>query len=122
MFLKQFTGFSIKKKLVQYGSHPQILLLCLAGSVPIKYQNQSFNIPIYIILPQNFPYDRPKVYLAFQLDDSSQGSNPLIKGNNEVMNNYIFKWQGNSQQYNLGGLCFNLSKSFNMYPPLGKAG
>lgn len=90
--------------------------------MPIKYQNSSFNIPINIVLTEHFPNTAPKVFLAFELDSNTSKDNPLIKNGNEVMNNYIFKWQGNSQQYNLGGLCFNLSKSFNLYPPLGKAG
>jgi hypothetical protein len=60
--------------------------------------------------------------LGFPLDEKSAASNPLIKNGNQVMNNYIHKWKGNDTQYNLGGLCNNLSKSFSLYPPLGKAG
>lgn len=100
---------------------PQIYLLCLSGSVPMKYKFQEYQIPINIVLPENFPEKGPKVFLAFVVDDNSAKNNPLIKNGNEILNNYIFKWE-ESQQYNLGGLCWNLSKSFDIYPPLGKAG
>ena len=100
---------------------PQIYLLCLTGSVPMKYKFQEYQIPINIVLPENFPEKGPKVFLGFVVDEDSAKNNPLIKNGNEVLNNYIFKWE-ESQQYNLGGLCWNLSKSFDIYPPLGKAG
>jgi len=120
--LKQYTGFTVARKTVQYGSSTAIYLLCLSGSIPIKYQMKDYSIPINIVLPENFPTGAPKVFLAYQLDAAYAKDNPLIKYGNQVLNNYIHKWQGNSQQYNLGGLCYNLSKSFSLYPPFGSQG
>lgn len=122
VFVKQYTGFKINRKKVQYGMSTQIYLVVLSGSVPIKYQNMDYSIPINIVLPQKFPIEAPKVFLAYNLDPSHATTNPLIKYGNQVLNNYIHKWDGTSQSYNLGGLWYNLSKSFSLYPPFGTAG
>lgn len=87
----------------------------------MKYEGKQYTIPINIILPIGFPYTAPKVYLAYKLDPACAKANPLIVNESEVMNNYLHKWQGNSPQYNLGGLCYNLTKSFEIHPPLGEA-
>jgi len=60
------------------------------------------------------------VFLPYKLDEDAAKTNPLIKNGCEVVNNYLHKWNGSSPQYNLGGLCYNLSKSFEAYPPLGE--
>lgn len=121
MFLKQFTGFKAHKQKVKYGNSPIIYLLWLSGSVPIKYQMRDYTIPLNIILPENFPIGPPKVFIAFPLDPIHAKNNPFLRKQNEVMNNYIHKWDGNNNQYNLGGLCYNLSKSFGIHPPMGSA-
>ena len=89
--------------------------------MPLTYNSNQYSIPLNIILPIGFPGIGPKVYLAYKLDAASAKTNPLIINDSEVMNNYIHKWQGNNPQYTLGGLCFNLAKSFEMHPPLGEA-
>lgn len=83
---------------------PQINLLVLSGGVPIKYQYKDYQIPINIVLPLNFPTGGPKVLLSYKLDEASAKNNPFIKNSNEVLNNYIHKWDASNQQYNLGGL------------------
>lgn len=122
MFLKQFSGFVISAKNVQYGMSPQIKLLVLTGGIPIKYQMKDYQIPINLILPSTFPTSAPKVQLNYKLDEKSALENPLVKHGNEILNNYLHKWDGTNNQYNLGGLWYNLSKSFSLYPPLGTAG
>lgn len=87
----------------------------------MTYQSKQYNIPLNIILPIGFPGTGPKVYLTYTLDKESAKNNPLIVNQSEVMNNYIHKWQGNNPSYTLGGLCYNLTKSFEMHPPLGEA-
>lgn len=87
----------------------------------MKYEGKQYTIPINIILPIGFPYTAPKVYLAYKLDSACAKANPLIVNESEVMNNFLHKWQGNSPQYNLGALCYNLTKSFEIHPPLGEA-
>ncbi len=79
---------------------------------------KQYSIPLNIVLPIGFPSTAPKVYLAYKLDPVSAEKNPFIKNESEIMNNYINKWQANNSAYSLGGLCYNLSKSFEMYPPL----
>mmetsp|Transcript_23158 Transcript_23158/g.25709 ORF Transcript_23158/g.25709 Transcript_23158/m.25709 type:complete len:143 (-) Transcript_23158:367-795(-) len=37
------------------------------------------------------------------------------------MINYLHKWQADNPSYTIGGLCYNLIKSFEMYPPLGES-
>jgi hypothetical protein len=87
----------------------------------MTYQQKQYSIPLNIILPIGFPGIGPKVYLSYKLDKESAKNNPLIVGESEIMNNYIHKWQGNNSTYTLGGLCYNLTKSFEMHPPLGEA-
>lgn len=87
----------------------------------MTYNSKQYTIPLNIILPIGFPGIGPKVYLAYKLDATSAKNNPLIINESEVMNHYIHKWQGNNPQYTLGGLCYNLAKSFEMHPPLGES-
>jgi UEV domain len=76
-------------------------------------------IPVIIVLTENYPISAPRVILSYLLDKASAQSNPLLKSGGEVMNKYIASWNGRDQQFNLGSLILNLSKSFSMYPPLG---
>ena len=122
VFLKQYSKFKVTRKKIQYGMSPQIYLVVLSGAVPIKYQMKDYSIPVNMVLSEKFPMEAPKVFLTYQLDSSHSTQNPLIKHGNQVYNNYLHKWDGTSQQYNLGGLCYNLSKSFSLYPPFGTQG
>ena len=100
---------------------PQIYLLTIACSVPIKYQYKDFMIPIIVVLTENYPMSAPRVILSYLLDKDSAQSNPLLKSGGEVMNKYLASWNGSDGQFNLGGLILNLSKSFGLYPPLGSS-
>lgn len=104
VFLKQYGTFKVLRKKIQYGQSPQIYLVVLNGSVPIKYQMKDYSIPINIVLPTSFPMEAPKVFLTYQLDPTHASRNPLIKHGNQVLNNYVHKWDGTKQEYNLGGL------------------
>lgn len=121
MFLKQYPGFTMSLSTTHYSNGTSASLLCLSGSVPMNYLNNQYSIPIILTLPQSFPQDAPIVNLGYKLDAESAKLNPLITNGNQVMNNYLHKWSGSVATYNLGGLCFNLSKSFEMHPPLGEA-
>jgi hypothetical protein len=118
-FLKQYTGFTVENTVIKYSNGTSAYILVLSGGVGMTYQSQKFTIPLKIWLPIGFPMSAPKVYLNYQLDAATAKDNPLIVNGNEIMNNYLHKWNGNTQQYNLGGLCYNLSKSFDIHPPLG---
>ena len=78
-------------------------------------------IPVIIVLTENYPISAPKVILSYLLDKASAQSNPLLKSGGEVMNKYLSAWNGSDQQFNLGSLILNLSKSFSLYPPLGSS-
>lgn len=121
MFLKQYTNFKVSQSQMSYSDGSKATWLFLSGSVPLTYNSKQYTIPLNIILPIGFPGIGPKVYLAYKLDAASAKQNPLIINESEVMNNYIHKWQGNNPQYTLGGLCYNLAKSFEMHPPLGES-
>ena len=121
MFLKQYAGFKVSQTQMTYSDGSKPVWLFLTGSVPITYNLKQYTIPINIILPVRYPEIGPKVYLAYKLDATSARDNPLIVNESEVMNNYIHKWKGNNPQYTLGGLWYNLTKSFEAHPPLGEA-
>ena len=78
-------------------------------------------IPVIIVLTENYPISAPRVILSYLLDKASAQSNPLLKSGGEVMNKYLSAWNGSDQQFNLGSLILNLSKSFSLYPPLGSS-
>jgi hypothetical protein len=121
MFLKQYDDFKVSQTQMTYSDGTKPVWLFLSGSVPITYNSKQYTIPINIILPVGYPGIGPKVYLAYKLDATSARDNPLIVNESEVMNNYIHKWKGNNPQYTLGGLWYNLAKSFEAHPPLGEA-
>ena len=121
VFVKQYTDFKWTTTNMQYQHGTQVKWVCLSGSLPITYKTKKYTIPINIILPSGYPTTAPKVYLAYKLDKDSAKDNPLIVNESEVMINYLHKWMPNSPSYTLGGLCYNLSKSFEMYPPLGES-
>ena len=121
LFLKQYTNFKVSQTNMQYNNGAQATSLFLTGSVPITYKSKQYTIPLNIILPIGFPTTAPKVYLAYKLDKDSAEQNPLVKNGNEIMNNYLYKWEANNATYTLGGLCYNLAKSFEMYPPIKEA-
>ena len=120
-FLKQYTGFTISQTTLTYGKGVTLPCLCLSGNIEITYESKPFKIPVSILLPSGYPATAPKVFLTYKLDQDSAAKNPLIKNGCEVVNNYLHKWNGGVPQYNLGGLCYNLMKSFEMYPPLGES-
>lgn len=38
-------------------------LVCLDGTIPVKYNTRTYNIPMQLWLPLNFPYERPIVFV-----------------------------------------------------------
>jgi hypothetical protein len=120
-FMKQYTNFTAGSAPMTYSNGTTANVLTLTGGVTMTYMEKKYTIPIEMHLPYGFPTSAPKVLLNFTLDEASAKSNPLIINGNQVMNNYLHKWNSNTQQYNLGGLCYNLSKSFDIHPPLGSA-
>lgn len=118
LFMKQYTNFKISQTSMMYENGVQVNWICLTGGISITFASKQYSIPLNIVLPVGYPNTAPKIYLAYKLDAETAEQNPFIKNGSEVMNNYINKWQANSTSYTLGGLCYNLTKSFEMYPPL----
>jgi hypothetical protein len=91
-------------------------LVQLSGRVNIRYQNGSYKLPAYMILPKDFPLAAPVVYM-----DPSEGMvrnarSPYVDGNLAVTTEYLDKWTYPFSS--LSSMYEDMQELFSKAPPL----
>ncbi|GJR95236.1 ELC-like protein [Tanacetum coccineum] len=91
-------------------------LLQSDGTIPMVYQNVTYNIPVVIWLMETYPRYAPSVYVNPTRDMVIKRQHPFVNPNGLVVVSYLQNWVYPSS--NLLDLCRNLSHYFGLDPPL----
>lgn len=93
------------------------MLLCFSGTIPVVFKSVTYNIPICIWIPQQYPYVPPYVYVT-------PTANMVIRPNNhvdqvgKVYHGYLHTWSTRRDSCNLVDLVGVLQQIFATEPPV----
>jgi len=91
-------------------------LLCLVGTIPILFKGQSYNIPVKIWVPKEFPMAPPMSYVTPTSDMVIRDNHKHVDKNGFCYLQYLSEWD--SRRSTLRELISVLSSTFSMDPPL----
>ena len=93
-------------------------LVTLKGTVQITYNHANYNIPIEVVIPDQYPDSPPIVYVRPTPTMEIKPNHSVIDSNGNVNRLlYLSRWT-NSHMHNLATLCTELSARFSAEPPL----
>ncbi|TIA83902.1 hypothetical protein E3P94_01561 [Wallemia ichthyophaga] len=93
------------------------LLVNVYGTLPIQFRDATYNIPLSLWLPLDYPASPPWVYVvptATMLVRAGHG----VESSGLVRSPYVFDWARKPEACNLVDLAYALRNSFEMFPPL----
>lgn len=91
-------------------------LFKLAGTIPIQYRSATYNIPVSLWLPLNFPKNCPICYVTPVPSMRIKAKHMHVDGQGLIYHPYLHSWQ--QQQSNLVELVGLLCSVFGKDPPL----
>lgn len=96
-------------------------MIFLHGAILIsnKTDGTQEQIPVHFVLVNGFPSIAPKAYLSKPPDPKLIKDNPFIMEGNEIMNQYMDKWEGFNPSYTLNMMFYYIYQSFLIHPPIG---
>jgi len=95
-------------------------MIFLHGAILISLKDGgSEQVPVHFVLVNGFPGIAPKVFLTKATDKKLIKENPFIMDGNEVMNQFLDKWQGYNPNYTLAQAFYYVYQSFLHSPPIG---
>lgn len=71
------------------------------------------------MLVNGFPSIPPKAFLSRAPDPKLIKENPFIMEGNEIMNQFMDKWEGFNPTYTLNMMFYYIYQSFLIHPPIG---
>jgi ESCRT-I complex subunit TSG101 len=115
--------------LAKQGASPN-QIICLAGTIPVVFNDVSYNIPVNIWIPENYPYNAPFCYvtptpgnLSNHYKHKFTSKDMVIKPRHRHVDSsgmcylpYLSSWNPNSA--NLVNLVSVMSKIFGQDPPV----
>ena len=96
-------------------------MIYLHGAILItnKDTNKQEQIPVHFVLVSGFPSIAPKAFLSRPPDPVLIKKNPFVMDGNEIMNQYMDKWEGFNANYTLNMMFYYIYQSFLIHPPTG---
>lgn len=95
-------------------------MIFLNGAILISLKDGgSEQVPVHFVLVNGFPGIAPKVFLTKPPDKKLIKENPFIMDGNEVMNQFLDKWQGYNPNYTIAQAFYYVYQSFLHSPPVG---
>ncbi|KAI0709109.1 UEV domain-containing protein [Earliella scabrosa] len=93
------------------------LLLCLHGLLPIAFRGASYNIPIAIWLPRDYPRNPPIAYVV-PTSDMLVRAGPDMDVSGRCFVQYIRNWERKSEGCSLAALLEAMQDAFSREPPV----
>ncbi|RVD81665.1 uncharacterized protein DFL_009517 [Arthrobotrys flagrans] len=115
--LHHHRSLSPKTEVYTYDDGRSDLLLCIHGTLPVAFRGATYNIPLNIWVPHQYPDTPPTVMVV-------PGKNMGIRPTNHVDTNgrcyhpYLAYWSQNPDKSTLVDLCGQLKDVFGKEPPL----
>lgn len=113
--LKYFHGLRPGMQEYTYENGRQAELFALEGTIPIKFRDVTYNIPVCVLLQEGHPEVVPLVYVRPTRSMVIKAS-PYVDRNGKVDHPYLHKW--NYKSSNINTLLQELCKIFAQHPPV----
>ncbi|EME28345.1 Tumor susceptibility gene 101 protein [Galdieria sulphuraria] len=91
-------------------------LICLGGTVAVRYKGNGYNIPVDIWIPEPYPSYPPLVYVTPTPNMYIPSDHPYVDTSGLVNLTYLAKWDPSS--YSIAGLIGVLVSIFSSKPPV----
>ncbi|GJQ14763.1 hypothetical protein GpartN1_g6554.t1 [Galdieria partita] len=91
-------------------------LICLGGTVAVRYKGNGYNIPVDIWIPEPYPSYPPLVYVTPTPNMYIPNDHPYVDTSGLVNLTYLAKWDPSS--YSIVGLIGVLVSVFSSKPPV----
>ncbi|TBU32410.1 UEV-domain-containing protein [Dichomitus squalens] len=93
------------------------LLLCLHGLLPINFRGASYNIPIAVWLPREYPRSPPIAYVV-PTSDMLIRAGPDVDVSGRCSGQYVRNWERKSEGCSLVGFLDAMQETFSREPPV----
>ncbi|TFK92396.1 UEV-domain-containing protein [Polyporus arcularius HHB13444] len=93
------------------------LLLCLHGLLPVTFRGASYNIPIAVWLPRDYPRNPPLAYVV-PTTDMLVRAGPDMDVSGRCLVQYLRDWERKSEGCNLAALLDAMQDAFSRQPPV----
>ncbi|CAH7685996.1 UEV domain-containing protein [Phakopsora pachyrhizi] len=115
--LVSYPGLSPKTDSFTFDDGRTTLLICLSGTIPVEYRGSSYNIPIEIWIPHEFPIEQPVLFVTPTKDMIIRRGSHVEPGG-RCIGGYLDSWREKSQACSLNHLLEYLQDVFSREPPL----
>ncbi|KAG8735244.1 hypothetical protein FRC12_018170 [Ceratobasidium sp. 428] len=93
------------------------LLICIHGLIPITFRQATYNIPVAIWIPLEYPRSPPLVYVV-PTNDMLVKASKHVDPSGECTFEYLDNWRRKSEGCNLRGLVEVMQDYFSRDPPV----
>ncbi|PRP88245.1 smooth muscle caldesmon [Planoprotostelium fungivorum] len=94
------------------------LLVLIGGTIPIRYEGATYNIPVDMWIPKNYPQGPPLCFVVGSRDLLIKKEHHSVDPNGRCHVSYTNQWR--SDTCDLLGLMYSLTTAFSKDPPLYK--
>jgi len=114
--IQRVPSLSTKEAEFTHNDGRTVRLLTAEGTIPIRFQNNTYNIPVSLWLDENYPHTPPICYVKPTPDMEVKHGHPFVDGSGVVHIAYLRDWRYTTS--NLVDLADQLSRHFSQDPPL----
>ncbi|KAI9090083.1 UEV domain-containing protein [Phlyctochytrium arcticum] len=94
-----------------------VVLLCLHGTIPIKFRNVTYNIPIAIWVPYSYP-SQPPICFVSPTTSMLVRASKHVDLSGKIYHPYLAYWHMNSEESHMLNFVRILQEIFAMEPPV----
>ncbi|KAJ6257958.1 hypothetical protein Dda_7748 [Drechslerella dactyloides] len=115
--LHHYRSLAPKTDVYTYDDGRSDLLLCVHGTIPVSFRGSTYNIPLNVWVPHQYPATPPTVMVV---PGKSMGIRPTnhVDTNGRCYHPYLAYWSQNPDKSSLIDLCGQLKDVFSKEPPL----
>ncbi|TPX64834.1 hypothetical protein SpCBS45565_g05586 [Spizellomyces sp. 'palustris'] len=115
--LVNFNGLAPKTDTYTHEDGRTVVLLCLHGTIPIKFRGVTYNIPIAAWVPYTYPAQPP---ICFVTPTSSMlvRASKHVDLSGKIYHPYLAYWHMNSEESNILQFMRTLQEIFALEPPV----
>ena len=109
---------------ISFQNQPKHNVVMLRGKLPIKLQSRTRTIGFKFLIPVQYPFVAPYVYLDEPVNQSVIDMIDYVEPNNRIKNEFITKWSQRHNdpvwkgKLNLNHLLYEVYQLFSKAPPL----
>ncbi|KAH9946184.1 UEV-domain-containing protein [Epithele typhae] len=115
--LARYPTIRPKTDVYTYDDGRSQLLLCLHGLLPISFRGASYNIPLAIWAPREYPREPPIAYVV-PTGDMLVRAGPQVEPSGRCFVQYVRDWERKSEGCNIIGLLEAMQHAFSREPPV----